>query len=163
MLTLAPQSGAIAQRELPPIFLLRLPCANAGGGNWGRWSESISVGRAFYRSKLFMGPGNRSAALTCRLQPNPPGVSFQRLQLNFGMRDTDRNSPAATVNVYLDGQRALSRRVSPGQPESLSQEFSPNISNVAVEVICESKSQYCNRVYFWDAFLEIAPSSLPQQ
>lgn len=157
-LTLAPQGKQNAQ-EAPMLsqFLLRRPCVNAGIGNWDRRTEEVSVGKAVYKSRLFMGPGNRSASLTCRLQPNDAGVIFQRLNLSFGMRDNDRGSPAVSVNVYLDGQRVQSRTVSPGQQASVSLDVTPT-SNVAIEAICSSQGgKYCDRVYFWNADLGYPP------
>jgi hypothetical protein len=80
-------------------FSSRRPCVSTGIGNWARRTEDVSVGKAVYTSRLFMGPGNNFAAMTCRLQPNEAGVIFQRLRLSFGMRDNDRGSP--NVNVCL--------------------------------------------------------------
>ncbi len=159
-LALAPQGRQIAQEApLPPLsmFLLRRPCVNTGVGNWDRRIENVSVDRAVYRSRLFMGPGNRFAALTCGLQPNRANVIFQRLKLSFGMRDNDQGSPSATVNVYIDGVQAQSKTVTPGgKPASISQDVT-STSNVALEVVCSSKSNYCDRVYFWEAELEYPP------
>ncbi len=104
-----------------------------------------------------MGPGNRFAAMTCRLQPNEADTIFQRLRLSFGMRDNDRGSPSATVNLYIDGVQAQSQTVTPGgKPASITQDVTTT-SNVAVEVVCSSKSDYCDRVYFWEAELEYPP------
>jgi hypothetical protein len=173
LLALAPQGRQIAQeaplqetplqetplQETPlfSLFLLRRPCVDTGIGNWARRSEDVSVGRAVYTSRFFMGPGNRSAALTCKLQPNSANVIFQRMNLSFGMRDNDQGSPPVNVNVYLDGQRAETRTVAPGQPASITLDVTPT-SNVAIEAICSSQSQYCDRVYFWDAELKYPPS-----
>jgi hypothetical protein len=162
LLALAPQSRQIAQeaplQETPffSLFLLRRPCVDTGIGNWARRSEDVSVGRAVYTSRFFMGPGNRSAALTCKLQPNSANVIFQRMNLSFGMRDNDQGSPPVNVNVYLDGQRAETRTVAPGQPASITLDVTPT-TNVAIEAICSSQSQYCDRVYFWDAELKYPP------
>jgi hypothetical protein len=101
-----------------------------------------------------MGPGNRSASITCRLQPNEAKVIFQRLRLSFGMRDNDEGSPAVTVNLYRDGVLDQSRRVTPGgRPESMTQDVTTT-NNIAIEAVCSSRSEYCDRVYFWEAELE---------
>lgn len=158
-LALVPQGRQIAQEAPRSIFLLRLPCVSTEIGNWARRTEDVSVGKAVYTSRLFMGPGNRSAAMTCRLRPNAAGVNFQRLKLGFGMRDNDAGSPSAVFNVYIDGNKveSLSRTVSPGKAESVILDVT-NPSNVSLEVRCSNQSQYCDRVYFWDADVEyVAP------
>lgn len=155
-LTLAPQSRQIAQEKPLSIFLLRRPCVNTGIGNWDRRREDVSVGKAVYTSRLFMGPGNRSASMTCRLQPNDANVIFQSLRLEFGMRDNDRGSPPVNVNIYLDGRRVEARTVSPGQREVVALDVTPT-SNVAIETICSNQARYCDRVYFWEANLEYPP------
>jgi hypothetical protein len=156
-LALAPQGRQIAQEAPLSMFLLRRPCVNTGIGNWDRRTEEVSVNKAVYKSRLFMGPGNRFAAMTCRLQPNEADTIFQRLRLSFGMRDNDRGSPSATVNLYIDGVQAQSQTVTPGgKPASITQDVTTT-SNVAVEVVCSSKSDYCDRVYFWEAELEYPP------
>lgn len=157
-LALAPQGRQIAQEAPAPLsrFLLRLPCVNTGIGNWARREQDVAVGKAFYTSELFMGPGNRFAAMTCKLQPNQAGVIFQKLKLSFGMRDNDQGSPAATVNVYLDSVKAESRTVSPGKPATVTLDVT-STNNVSLEVVCASQSRYCDRVYFWDADLSYPP------
>lgn len=160
-LALVPQGRQIAQeaplaQEAPrSIFLLRLPCVSTEIGNWARRTEDVSVGKAVYTSRLFMGPGNRSTAMTCKLRPNAAKVNFQKLKLGFGMRDNDVGSPGAVFNVYIDGNKdeTLSRTIRPGKAESVVLDVT-NPSNVSLEVVCSSQSQYCDRVYFWDADLE---------
>ncbi|HEY9633153.1 MAG TPA: hypothetical protein V6D14_07095 [Coleofasciculaceae cyanobacterium] len=157
-LALAPQGRQNAQEAPAPLsqFLLRRPCVSTGIGNWTRRTEDVSVGKAVYRSRLFMGPGNAFAAMTCKLQPNEAAVIFQKLRLGFGMRDNDQGSPGAIVNVYLDGVKAQSQTVSPGKPATVSLDVT-STNNVSIETICLSQSQYCDRVYFWDANLEYPP------
>ncbi len=164
-LALIPQGRQIAQEAPPSIFLLRLPCVNTGIGNWARRTEDVSVGKAVYTSRLFMGPGNRSAAMTCKLRPNQAKVEFQKLKLGFGMRDNDADSPSATFNVYIDGQRvdSLSRTVFPGKAQSVVLDVT-NPSNVSLEVVCSNQSRYCDRVYFWDANVEyVVPLPPPKK
>lgn len=158
LLALAPKGFSTAQPAPTSlsISLLRLPCVNRGIGNWARREQDVSVGKAFYTSKLFMGPGNTYAALTCRLQPNGPKVIFQKLNLSFGMRDDDQGSPSAIVNVYLDGRTAESRSVAPGRRATVALDVS-STNNVSLEVVCSSQSRYCDRVYFWDADLTYPP------
>lgn len=157
-LAFIPQGKQLAQEALPSVFLLRLPCVSTGIGSWARRNEDISVGKAVYTSRFFMGPGNSNAAMTCRLRPNQAQVNFQKLKLSFGMRDNDASSPSATFNVYIDGQKVASesRTVSPGKPETVVLDVT-NPSNVSLEVVCSNSSRYCDRVYFWDAAVEYAP------
>lgn len=155
-LALTPQGKSIAQEEMLSLFLLRRSCVSTGIGNWERRTQDIAVGRAVYTSRLFMGPGNRFATMTCNLTPNREGVIFQRLNLAFGMRDNDRDSPAVNVNIYLDGQRAETRSVSPGQAATVSLDVTPT-RNVSIEAVCSSPGQYCARVYFWEADLTYPP------
>lgn len=165
-----PQSGETTQESQPQQtqptqptqsallsrFLLRQPCVDTGPGNWARRKQDIAVGRAFYTSRLYLGPGTRSSTLTCRIQPNEPKVIFQTLKLSFGMRDEDRGSPSATVNVYLDGVRAVNSSVSPGGKDTVTLDVT-STTNVSIEAVCSSQSEICDRVYFWEASLGYAP------
>lgn len=155
-LALAPQGRQNAQEAPLTRFLLGRPCVSTGIGNWARRTEDVSVGKAVYTSRFFMGPGNNFAAMTCRLQPNEAGVIFQRLRLSFGMRDNDRGSPNVDVTVYKDGVIEKSVSVFPGQQESVTLDVTPT-QNISIEAICTNPSQYCDRVYFWEAELEYPP------
>ncbi|MEQ8755078.1 MAG: hypothetical protein RID09_16395 [Coleofasciculus sp. G1-WW12-02] len=154
---LTAQSQQIVQAQERSTSLLRLNCVDAGIGNWRRRSENVVVNKAVYPSRFYMGPGDTQASLTCRLQPNQENVTFERLQLGFGMRDNDQGSPSVLVNVYIDGVRAESRTVSPGgEPAFVSLDVT-NTQNLSLEAVCTSRFQYCDRVYFWEASLLIAP------
>lgn len=154
LLALAPQDRPIAQEGPLTRFLFGRPCVSTAIGNSVRRTEDVSVNKGVYKSRFFMGPGNRSASITCRLQPNEAGVIFQRLRLSFGMRDNDEGSPAVTVNLYIDGVPVQSRTVTPGgRPGSMTQDVTTT-NNIAIETICSSTTQYCDRVYFWEAELE---------
>lgn len=156
-LALIPPGQKIAQAdEKQSTFLLRLDCADAGIGNWGYRNENIVVGKAFYRSRFYMGSGDSSVSLTCRLQPNEKEVNFQNLQLAFGMRDNERVSPNVNVNIYLDGILVASQSVFSGKAQSISLDVT-NVQNLSIETRCSSQFQYCDRVYFWDATLGIIP------
>jgi hypothetical protein len=157
---LAIQGGEVAQ-ALRPVFLLKTQCANAGPGNWERYNLNVSIGRAVYTSLFYMGPGDQFASMTCKIRPDNYPPLFQTLRLGYGMRDIERSSPENVVNVYLDGQQAASRIVAPGRKEELLIDVS-NVTNVAIETICSSKLQYCDRVYFFDATLERLPPSPSQ-
>ncbi len=156
LLALAPQGKALTQETYPPIFLLRTQCVDTGIGNWSRRTEDVAVGKAVYTSKMFVGPGDTNASLTCRIQPNTAGINFQTLQLGFGMRDNDVNSPPVTVKVYLDEVEAVSRNLIPGQPAEVELNIA-NIGNISLEATCSNSRRYCDRVYFWDASLVAEP------
>ncbi len=157
-LALAPQDKHIAQEEPPKLFLLDTKCVNTGMGNWDDHTQDVSVGRAVYTSRLYMGSGNTFASMTCKIQPEDQEVDYQSLQLAFGMRDNDQDSPQVEVNLYIDGEKAddHSWTVSPGQGIStLIPLF--NAQNISLETVCRRESgRYCDRVYFWEASLEIA-------
>ncbi|NEO99204.1 MAG: hypothetical protein F6K58_11075 [Symploca sp. SIO2E9] len=157
LLTLAPQGRQIAQEAPASSFLLDVSCVNAGMGNWTSQTQDISIDRAVYTSKMFMGPGDSSASMTCRIQPNKESLIFQTLKLEFGMRDNDQGSPPVRVNLYLDGFEVESRTVSAGKKDSILVDVT-NTSNVALEAVCSGQNQYCRRVYFWEASLEGVPA-----
>jgi hypothetical protein len=140
-------------RSPRPVDLLRSKCVSSGLGSAREDNTDISIGRSVYSSRFFLGPGSRSAALTCKIKPdNSPQPIFQTLNLGFGMRDNETRSPGVEVRVYLDGKPADSRTVSPSIQSTLSLDVS-NASNVAIEAVCTSGSQYCDRVYFYEAKL----------
>lgn len=149
--TLTILGGSVVQAQTP-AFLLRSKCVDSGLGSAREDTRDVAIGRAVYTSRFYLGPGNRSASVTCKITPNTTPTGFQTLQLDFGMRDND-TSPPITVNVYLDGKQAASRTVAPAGRESLSLDIS-NVSNVAVEAVCSNQSEYCDRVYFTNASLK---------
>ncbi|BAZ15237.1 hypothetical protein NIES4071_71090 [Calothrix sp. NIES-4071] len=142
-----------AQRSPRPVELLRSRCVSSGLGSAREENTDIAIGRAVYTSRFFLGPGSRSATLTCRIRPNSSKQPiFQTLNLGFGMRDSDSSSPNAEVRVYLDGRPAEARTVSTSQQNTLSLDVS-NVSNVSIEAVCTSGNRYCDRVYFYEASL----------
>jgi hypothetical protein len=148
----------IAQAKQRPVPLLQAKCVNSGLGSAREENTDVAIGRAVYSSQFYLGPGSRSAALTCKIRPdNRQTPIFQTLNLGFGMRDNDTRSAAVEVRVYLDGRQAETRTVSPSQATTLSLDVS-NVSNIAIEAACSSQSQYCDRVYFFDAALVHPPS-----
>jgi hypothetical protein len=143
----------IAQAKQRPVNLLDAKCVSSGLGSVREEKLDVAIGRAVYSSQFFLGSGYRSAAMTCKIKPdNRPQPIFQTLNLGFGMRDNDTRSAAVEVRVFLDGKQAETARVSPSQSATLSFDVS-NVSNVAIEATCSSQSQYCDRVYFYDASL----------
>jgi len=164
-LALAPQGKHIAQEEPPRLFLLDTKCINTGMGNWDKHTEDVSVGRAVYTSKLYMGSGDSFASMTCKIKPDDPQINYQTLQLAFGMRDNDQDSPEVEVNVYIDGEKAEdhSWTVSSGKGVSVLIPI-PDAENISLETVCRGKSRrYCDRIYFWEASLEIVIPSPPEE
>lgn len=155
---------AQAQRAQRPVSLLNSKCVNSGLGTVRQENLDVSIGRAVYTSRFYLGPGNRSASLTCNIKPEKSSkFPFQTLNLGFGIRDNDIKSPAVEVKVFLDGNQAETRTVAPGQQTSVTLDVS-NASNIAIEAVCTSQSQYCDRVYFFNAGLERqAASSQPKK
>ena len=155
--------SGIAQTQRPqrPVSLLRAKCVNSGLGSAREQNLAVSIGRAVYTSQFYLGPGYRSAGLTCKIKPdNRPEPVFQTLNLGFGMRDNDKKSPGVEVRIYLDGKQVENRSVAPAQQASLALDVS-NVSNVAIEAVCASQTRYCDRVYFFTAALE-QPNVSPQ-
>ncbi|GAB1538072.1 hypothetical protein NUACC21_07290 [Scytonema sp. NUACC21] len=156
-------AGKIAQAQKPqrPTPLLNAKCVNSGLGTAREQNLDVAIGRAVYTSQFYLGPGTRSASITCSIKPeNRPQPVFQTLNLAFGMRDNNISSPSVDVRVYLDGKQVENRTVGPAQQASLSLDVS-NVSNVSIEAVCSSQTQYCDRVYFFTAGLE-RPTA-PQQ
>jgi hypothetical protein len=158
---LATQGGQAVQAEAQrPTFFLRAKCVDSGLGNVRQKTLDVSIGKAVYTSRFYLGSGNRAASITCKIRQVDSQPLFQTLQLGFGMRDNNTTSPPVVVNVYLDGQQAESRTIAPTQQESLSLDVS-KATNVTLEAVCSSQSIYCERVYFFNAALEpliLAPS-----
>jgi hypothetical protein len=146
--------GAKTAEATKPVSLLRARCVESGFGNARVENLDVSIGRAVYTSQFYLGPGYRSAALTCKIQPDKsPKPVFQTLNLGFGMRDNTTVSPSVDVKIFLDGKLTEARTVSPTQQVTASLDVS-NVSNVSIEATCSSATQYCDRVYFFTAALE---------
>ena len=145
---------ATAKKPKPSVSLLRAKCVSSGLGSARRQKLDISIGKAVYSSKFYLGTGKRSAGITCRIKPEKSTTArFKTLNLGFGMSDNHINSPGVEVKVYLDGQTAESRFVNPSQKALISVDVS-NVNNVAIEANCLSRIKYCNRVYFFNSNLE---------
>jgi len=143
----------VVQAAQRPVYLLRSKCVDSGPGGVGRDSNNVSIGRAVYTSFFNLAPGNSYASITCNIRQNDSKPLFQTLQLGFGMNDSDGSSPPVTVNVYLDGKKTDATTVfAPAQARALSLDVS-SVSNVSVEAVCSSTSQYCNQIYFFNASL----------
>lgn len=152
--------GKIAQAAPRPVPLLNAKCVSSGLGTFRVQTLDVSIGKAVYTSQFYLGAGNRSASMTCKIKPdNRPEPVFQTLNLGFGMRDNDTKSAGVEVKIYLDGRQAETRTVTPTQKASLTLDVS-NVSNVSIEAVCQ-QSQYCDRVYFFDSALE--RKIIPQQ
>lgn len=150
---LVTQSEHIVSAQQRPTSLLRAKCVNSGLGSVRRNTLDVSIGKAVYTSLFYLGSGNRSASITCKIRKVDSQPLFQTLQLGFGMRDNNTTSPPVNVNVYLDGKQAETRTVAPAEQESLSVDVS-GVTNVSIEAVCSSQSIYCDRVYFFNAALE---------
>ncbi len=146
--------AAQRQKTVRPTSLLKGKCVKSGIGSARREKRNVSIGRAVYNSKFYLGPGYRSAALTCNIQPdeNRPQNVFQTLNLGFGIRDNNINSPSIRVQLFLDGTPSETITVGPTQTANVSINVN-NVNNVAIEATCSSSTQYCSRVYFYDADL----------
>jgi len=77
-------------------------------GNARQKTLDVSIGKAVYTSRFYLGSGNRAASITCKIRQVDSQPLFQTLQLGFGMRDNNTTGPPVVVNVYLDGQAEVS-------------------------------------------------------
>lgn len=159
-LALVALSGQLLQareRRVRTTSLERAVCVGSGPGRWSDNELNVAIGRSVYRSQMSLNPSNGSASVTCRIRDeNDPQPRFKTLDLGLGMLDTDVGSPAAIVNIYLNGQQAATQTITPGQAASLSLDVT-NVNNVAIEATCSNKSAYCSRVYIFRARLERIP------
>lgn len=146
-----------------PIPLLNAKCVSSGEGNVREQKQNVSIGKAVYTSLFFLGPGYRSAAMTCRIRPeNRPNPVFQTLNLGFGIRDNDADSPNVQVNIFVDGQQVESRSIAPAQAQNVVLDVS-QASNIAIEATCTSGVRFCPRVHFFRANLERIPRNAQKQ
>lgn len=153
--------GEVVQAQTQrSTHLLRAKCVNSGLGSVRQNNLDVAIGKAVYTSRFYLGAGNRSASVTCKIRQVDTQPLFQTLQLGFGMRD-NTTSPPVVVNVYLDNQQTESRTIEPTKQESLSLNVG-EATNVTIEAVCSSQSIYCSRVYFFNAALEpivLSPSA----
>jgi|GEM_PF-712396 len=154
VITGSEQITRATQRLPSPIPLLRAKCVKSGPGSVRTKEQNVSIGRAVYTSLFHLGPGIRSAAMTCKIQPD--GASepvFETLNLGFGMRDNDSSSPPIIVNIYLDGNRIEPQQVKPSEAKTVTLKVG-DVRNVQIEALCSNPARYCDRVYFFEASLE---------
>ena len=154
--TLFPWDTAIAQnkKKASSTSLLNAKCVNSGIGSARQQKRDVSIGKAVYSSKFYLGPGYSSAGLTCKIKPeNRPQNIFQSLNLGFGMRDNNPKGPGVQVRLYLDGRPSEIINIGPTQVANISVNVN-NVDNVAIEAICTSSTRYCSRVYFYNADLQ---------
>lgn len=121
--------------------------------------EDISIGRQvfteiFYFRNNSVG-ANTDLLLTCRIRPAGSQPRFKTLRLAFGIADDERAGKPATVNVYLDGNMAISRTLSVGEKYLVILDVS-RVSSVAIEI---PQSDFGRRVSFVQALLEPISSS----
>jgi hypothetical protein len=150
------EKTAIAER---PVSLLRAKCVNSGLGNAREEDSNVSIGRGVYSSRFYLGPGYRSSSITCKIQPdNSPQPIFQNLNLGFGMRDNDNRSAPVNVVIYVDGKQVETRAISPSKQADVTINVA-NATNIAIEANCSSQTEYCDRVYFYNASLQRPPKT----
>ncbi|AKG22766.1 NPCBM/NEW2 domain-containing protein [Calothrix sp. 336/3] len=145
-------TSKIAQAQTG-VSLLRAKCVNSGLGNVREETKYISIGRTVYTSRFYLGPGYRSANLTCKIKPDNANSPFQVVNLGFGMADSPNQSPNVDIKVYLDGKLGETRTVTTSQEGEISVDVS-NVSDISIEATCSSQTQYCDRVYFFNANLQ---------
>ncbi len=173
-IAVVPLDASVLPAQERPILLFDTQCVENGPGRARLDTLDVAVGRQVYTSFLSMGPGNRYASVTCRISSDDTGdyeytqefeditVAFRSLVLGFGMRDNQWVSPPTIVNIYLDGNLAVSRTISPGEKAFLDPINVSQVRNISIETSCTSQVNYCDRVYFFEASLQpqqIVPQS----
>ncbi len=154
LFTLTAVSQTAQAQRLQPTSLLNAKCVDSGAGGVRVEDQDVAIGRSVYTSMFHLGSGNRSASLTCKIKPNRSQQPvFQTLNLGFGMRDNDQSSPPVAVNIYVDGRQVVNQTVRPTERAELAVDVG-TVSNVTIEAACSSQSQYCDRVYFYQAMLQ---------
>jgi len=152
--TLTTFSQTAQAQRLRPTSLLNAKCVDSGAGGVRVEDQDIAIGRSVYTSKFHLGSGNRSASLTCKIKlDRSPEPVFQTLNLGFGMRDNDLDSPPVAVRIYTDGRQVANQTVRPTEQGTFAVDVG-TVSNVTIETVCSSQSQYCDRVYFYQAMLQ---------
>ncbi|MBZ8179302.1 MAG: hypothetical protein SAL07_18230 [Oscillatoria sp. PMC 1051.18] len=151
---------ALAQPEQPVrrAFLLHLPCADGDGksyNNFRRSNAEISVNREYYEAVMEVKPGGE---MSCGLRTDTPAT----LELEFGMRDSDRGSAPVIVTLFLDGFQIDSQTVAPGQTRSILADVT-NVRSIAIETACTKPINCGSPVYFTKAELTEIPLFIQQQ
>lgn len=142
------------------VSLVQAKCVSSGLGTFRQVPLDVAISKAVYTSPFYLGAGTVSAAVTCKIRNDDDRPLFQTLRLGVGMRDNNPNSPPVTVNFYVDGDKAETKTISPGNKELLALDVSKG-TNVTLEAVCSSQSRYCNRVYFFNTILEPLVATTP--
>ncbi len=154
--------GANSVLAQTPVSLVRAKCVNSGQGSFRQTPVDVAISKAIYTSPFNLGAGTLSAAVTCKIRNDDDRPLFQTLRLGVGMRDNNPNSPPVTVNFYVDGNQAETKTISPGTKELLALDVS-QATNVTIEAVCSSSAQYCDRIYFFNTFLEPLVATTPKK
>lgn len=153
---LASLGGQSIQAQSNLVPLTKAKCVNSGVGSFRQTPLDVAIAKAVYTSPFYLGAGTRSAAVTCKIRRDENKPLFQTLRLGFGMRDNNTTSPPVAVNFYVDGNKADTKTIAPGQKEVVLLDVS-KATNVTIEAVCSNQAQYCDRVYFIDSLLQPAP------
>ena len=145
--------GASPLQAQTPVSLVQAKCVSSGLGTFRQVPLDVAVAKAVYTSPFYLGSGTVSAAVTCKIRNDDDRPLFQTLRLGVGMRDNNPNSPPVTVNFYVDGDKAETKTISPGNKELLALDVS-KATNVTIEAVCSSSTNYCDRIYFFNTILE---------
>lgn len=148
--------GQSIQAQNNLVSLSKAKCVNSGVGSFRQTPLDVAIAKAIYNSPFYLGAGTRSAAVTCKIRRDENKPLFQTLRLGFGMRDNSTTSPPVAVNFYVDSNKADTKTIAPGQKELVLLDVS-KATNVTIEAVCSSQTQYCDRIYFFNTLLEPLP------
>ncbi|HEY9852039.1 MAG TPA: hypothetical protein V6D28_21370 [Leptolyngbyaceae cyanobacterium] len=149
----------VAQGQQRTTSLFSTDCVRGRGMRSSQ--QDISIGREVFTEIFYMTTSD--SLITCRIRPAGSPPRFKTLRLAFGVTDDTRTRKPIEVNVYLDGNLAASRSLSPGEKSLLLLDVS-NVSSVAIEVPNNNpNSIFADRVSFVQALLEPISSSPGQR
>lgn len=152
--------GVNSAQAQTPVSLVQAKCVSSGIGSFRQTPLDVAIAKAVYTSPFYLGTGTRSAAVTCKIRNDDDRPLFQTLRLGLGMRDNNPDSPPVTVNFYVDGDKAETKTISPGNKELVALDVS-KATNVTIEAVCSSQAKYCDRVYFFNTILEPLVATTP--
>ncbi|NTW21046.1 MAG: hypothetical protein HGA42_16270 [Nostocales cyanobacterium W4_Combined_metabat2_030] len=163
-LVFAGVAGQAAQAQQRTTSLFSNTCV--GRGSYGPQNQDISIGKQLFTSiyslgGIYIGGNPIISSITCRIRPAGSAPRFKTLRLAFGIDEDFNSSFGGAINVYIDGNKAETRELYPGDKAFLLLDVS-RVSNVAIEAVPISGKNLA-RVSFFQALLEPISASPGQR
>lgn len=138
--------------------ILSTQCIRVSGQGTRGSKEDISINRELFTSNFFMGGSsweiNTPQSFTCKINSANSTSKFKSLRLEFGLPDEATKQPT-TVNVYLNGNPAVTKTVSAGEKQTVFVDAS-KARSIAIEVVSTGEDKAYG-IYFIDASLSKNP------